>query len=98
MFSEIEFWTRLDEDFIKEFKLYIDNILSLDLNLSTSEFINVYADCTCANTSNNQNRGILERLSVSLGYMIENRTIGHKNYITDSLRDWASVLYEMMYW
>ena len=98
MFSDIEFWTRLDVDFLKEFKLYIDNVLSLDLSLEVSEFINVYADCTCATSLNSQNKSILERLSVSLGYMIENKTIGHKNYITDSLRDWASTLYEKMYW
>ena len=85
-------------DFLKEFKLYIDNVLSLDLSLEVSEFINVYADCTCATSLNSQNKSILERLSVSLGYMIENKTIGHKNYITDSLRDWASTLYEKMYW
>lgn len=98
MFSNLDFWTRFDTEFLKTFKLYIDNILNLDLTMESSEFINVYADCTCTPSKSSYNRSILERLSTSLEYMISNKVIGHKNYISDSLKDWATVLYEKMYW
>ena len=98
MFSSIEFWMQFSEEFLMEFKKYIDNIINMNLLLTTSDYINVFADCTCTNTMDNSNKEILNKLSISLEYMIKKQTAGHKNYITDSLYDWASKLYEMMQW
>ena len=97
MFSEIEFWQQFDVDFLKEFKLYIDNIANAELSLDYSDYVNVYTDCTCSNKENS-NKYILNRLSISLDYMINNKVAGHKNYIHDALKDWSSILYEKMQW
>lgn len=97
MFSEIEFWMKWDADFLKEFKKYIDNIVNLDLKLDYTEYVDVYADCTCMDNENT-NIDILKRLKVALDYMINGKVAGHKNYISDALKDWASILYEKMQW
>lgn len=97
MFSEIEFWTRLDEDFLKEFKKYIDNILNMELPLSSSN-VNGFSDCTCSSNNYTVGKDILKRLSEAFGYMISGEVSGHKNYIGDALYDWASQLYEKMMW
>lgn len=98
MFSEIDFWMQFSDEFLMEFKKYIDNIINMNLWLSTSSHVNVFADCTCLNSPDNSNQDILKKLSISLDYMIKKKTAGHKNYIADALYEWASKLYEMMQW
>lgn len=99
LFSSIDFWTQWPLEFIGVFKRYIDNIISTNLPLSNSTYMNEYTDCVCAPKDNQTEFvRILNRLSLSLGYIQNNEINGHKNYIKDALRDWASQLYENMYW
>lgn len=97
-FSEIDFWTVLSPAFLQEFKAYIDNILQVGLPLESTEWTSVFADCACGQSPNSSNVAILSHLSQSLQYMIDGETSGHKNFIQKSLNDWASVLYEKMFW
>lgn len=98
MFSNIEFWTQFNREFLNEMKKYIDNIINMNLSLNNVEEVNLYADCTCLNSSENSNQEILKRLSQSLQYMISNQVAGHKNFIADALYDWSAKLYEIMQW
>lgn len=100
-FSEIDFWKDLDIDFLSDFKLYIDGIISYNLPLYTSEYVTEFADCSCVNVADTAQKllqQILKNLSTSLGYMIDGQVDGHKNFIIDSFNSWASKLYEKMYW
>ena len=99
MFSDVNFWLRLAPEFIGEFKIYIDNIIKLNLKLVKSSWSNAFADCGCTNTSEQKNSmEILKRLSISLVYIKDDDIQGHKNYITTALLDWAKWLYEDMQW
>lgn len=98
-FSQIEFWDQFPTSFIIEFKQYVDNVIQLNLPLKNSDNTNVFKDCPCLNNSGQTvNLDILNRLSRSLMFFIENEIQGNKNYITSALRDWASELYESMEW
>jgi hypothetical protein len=99
MFSDINFWLIWSDDFILLFKKYIDNIIKvgLKINNTTSPVIGL-KDCTCDNVENNNNTNILNRLSNSLGYILNKEHNSHKNYIHDALYDWSSSLYEYMQW
>lgn len=99
MFSKIDFWSQFPSPFILEFKKYIDNIIKCNFKLTKSQYISEYADCGCINNDEQADMiAILKRLSQSLQYIADNNTIGNKNYINDSLRDWSSRLYELMEW
>ena len=41
---------------------------------------------------------ILQQLSNSLNYIINNDILGHKNYISTAFNNWAKYLYESMEW
>lgn len=99
LFSSISFWRQWNDDFLKLFKLYIDNIIRINLKINIpSNNISVYYDCGCNENGQDTNMEILRRLSQSLQYIINNEYITHKNYISDSLFDWSSKLYEYMQW
>ena len=100
LFSDYTYWNDLG-GFIAEFKRYIDGIISYNLPLYTSQYVNVFDDCTCASqTDALQQRGInaMKNLSQSLQYIIDNDVAGHKNFINTSLNVFASEYYEMMKW
>ena len=100
LFSDYTYWNDLG-GFIAEFKRYIDGIISYNLPLYTSQYINVFDDCTCASqTDALQQRGIraMKNLSQALQYIIDNDVAGHKNFINTSLNVFASEYYEMMKW
>jgi hypothetical protein len=100
LFSDYTYWIELD-GFIAEFKRYIDGIISYNLPLYTSQYVNVFDDCTCASqTDALQQRGIraMKNLSQALQYIIDNDVTGHKNFINTSLNVFASEYYEMMKW
>lgn len=100
LFSDYTYWIELG-GFIAEFKRYIDGIISYNLPLYTSQYVNVFDDCTCASqTDALQQRGIraMKNLSQSLQYIIDNDVAGHKNFINTSLNVFASEYYEMMKW
>lgn len=98
MFSDIDFWNQMPISFITKFKQYIDNIIKVGFKININkENINAYKDCTCTNTDSTT-INILNRLSKSLGYIIDNNIPSHKNFIYDAFYDWASLLYEFMKW
>ena len=99
MFSNINFWTKFAPEFILEFKKYIDNIIRLNLPLYKSNISDHLQDCGCVSTDPQEELiSILNRLSNSLGYIYAKDLTGHKNYISDALKDWSSKLYEIMEW
>ena len=99
MFSKYTFWIQWAPEFINEFKKYIDNIIRCNFTLSQSEWTTAFNDCGCVSKSEQEKYiEILKRLSLSLGYIKDGQTSGHKNYINDALYDWSSLLYENMYW
>ena len=106
VFSNIDFWLQFENDFIAEFKLYIDNIIKMNLSLVTSAWQSDFVDCGCVNdqlAAQQRNIARLERLSNALHYIHEELSghegmSGHKNYIQTALNEWATYLYEMMEW
>lgn len=100
-FSIIEFWTQFSDDFLKDFKKYVDGIIKLNLPLTTSDFVSDFADCGCltdAQAEQQRNISILNDLSKSIQFMIDRQVDGHKNFILNSLSQWSSLLYENMRW
>lgn len=101
VFSDMDFWMQFPSEFILEFKKYIDNILKLHLNLSGNMTCINLNECGYINNTDTiqaQYEYILNQLSESLKYIAEKDTNGHKNYIYDSLNNWATYLYEKMEW
>lgn len=102
LWSTHNYWIELEsEDFLIEFKKYIDCIVSYNLPLFISDWTTVFADCTCANSSDAlQTAGVtsMRNLSQALQYMIDGEVTGHKNFIDNALRVFASQYYERMQW
>ena len=93
----MNFWLNFDIDFIKKFKSRIDNIIKVGLKVNNSDqILSIYRDCLCGES--NDNNLILNKLSISLGYIIEGSHKAHYNFINDSLESWARHLYEYMQW
>lgn len=97
-FSDMDFWADMTDVFMLEFKKYIDNILNLELPLTTTQYTSNLVDCVCANSNQFVNADILRRLSQALAYMADRDLMGHKNFISKALRDWSENLYETMEW
>lgn len=98
MFSSIDFWLQWSQEFIGEIKKYVDNIINVNLPLVPSKLEDGFIDCSCKSNIDNNYMDILKRLSISLEYIKNNDIQGHKNYISDALKDWSTVLYENMQW
>ena len=106
VFSQIDFWTQFECDFIQEFKLYIDNIIRMNLNLVASAWQSDFVDCGCINDQYQaQMRNIerLKRLSNALKLIYDSMVggepiKGHTKYIASALNEWATFLYETMEW
>ena len=98
-FSNIYYWTDQVEICV-EMKKYLEGILKVGLPLG-SKIIDPYADCGC-NTldadSQIRYRKMIEALIQSLTYIIEGKISGNQNYIATSFSNWATYLYEYMYW
>ena len=81
-------------------KKYLEGILKVGLPLG-SKIIDPYADCGC-NTldSDSQVRyhKMIEALIQSLTYIIEGKVSGNRNYVATAFTNWATYLYEYMYW
>lgn len=99
-FSDSAFWMNLNIDFIRVFKKYIDNIIQVGFTINKPIDNNAFVDCSCSISNDivNSTETMLKKLSVALGYIIENDVKGHANYIYDALYNWAEHLYEYMYW
>lgn len=100
-FRNIDFWLPFKDTVVIDMKKYVDNIIKVQLPLTTARPASNYIDCGCLSTKNAEqeiNIGILKNLSEALGYIISGEIKSHKNFINDALLKWASVLYEKMYW
>jgi len=99
VFSNIQYWMD-QKEVCTEMKIYIDGILKSGLPLG-SRIIDPYADCGCNTIDSNSQvryRKMLEALSQSLQYIVDDQVAGNKNYIITSFTNWAYYLYEYMYW
>ena len=97
-FSNLDFWLTCDSEFIKRFKDYVDNILKLELIPTSTSYVQPFADCGCTTDISNNNRALLEKLAQALDYLLNCGLSGHKNFIRMAFADWATYLYELMYW
>lgn len=99
-FSDIDFWQGYSDEFLIEFKAYIDNIISLNLPLRSSIYVSNFQDCSCTGQDKPQTEyiDILKRLSKALQYIFDGDMKGHINYVTSAFIDWSIQLYEHMQW
>ena len=101
-FSNYEFWMNmLNIGVLEDFRNYIRNIIRLNFPLYTSKYIDSYMDCESLNKSNilqTTNMQILKNLENALTLMINEEVNGNKNFISDTLYNFAAKLYEQMYW
>lgn len=100
VFSDIDFWLKLNKDFLKEIKRYIDGIIDCNLPLHTSQFSTALHDCGCLTRNNVQEERmqILKDLSSCFYFLESDNYINKKNHISLTLNKWASLLYERMRW
>ena len=98
-FSNMDYWMGQVEICV-EMKKYLEGILKVGLPLG-SKIIDPLADCEC-NTmdadSQVRYRRMIEALIQSLTYIIEGSVSGNRNYISTAFSNWATYLYEYMYW
>lgn len=101
-FSNYEFWMNmLNTGVLEDFRNYIRNIIRLNFPLYTSKYVDSYMDCGSLNKSNilqTTNMQILKNLENALTLMINEEVNGNKNFISDTLYNFAAKLYEQMYW
>ena len=95
-FEDTTFWMKFNVEFLKLFKLYIDNIIKAGFVITTNDIDKMYVKCDCQ--SSNNHTAILQNLSTALEYMIDNNVANHRNFIHDALYKWAENLYDYMYW
>ena len=101
VFSDINFWMEREKELLLEIKHYIDAIIKLNLPLTASQYVSELYDCNClTGTDSAQERlmSILKNLSTAFDYMANDNVTGHKNFIGDTLNQWAAKLYEIMRW
>ena len=100
VFSDIHFWMQ-HKELLPEIKRYIDAIIKLNLPLTASQYVSELYDCNClTSTDSAQERlmSILKNLSTAFDYMAKDQVTGNKNFIGDTLNQWATKLYEIMRW
>ena len=95
-FRDMNFWNSLSKNFLMLVKKYIDNIISLNLTINKSNNAK-YNLCNC-NFEIDNTRYMLQNLSIALDHIIKDEISGNKNFISDSLYNWAEHLYEHMIW
>ena len=100
VFSDIDFWLKLNKDFLNEIKRYIDGIIKCNLPLYTSQFSSVLHDCGCLtqNSAQEERMQILKDLSMCFDFLATDNYTSKKNHISLTLNKWASLLYERMRW
>jgi hypothetical protein len=95
-FRNVDFWSNLNKDFIGLFKKYIDNIIKVGFVIDNANKVIISCECAVSDTSNNEK--LLKNLSIALEYILNDNVIGHKNFISDALYNWAEYLYDYMSW
>lgn len=100
VFSDIDFWLKLDKVVLNEIKRYIDGIIECNLPLYTSQFSTTLHDCGCLtkNSAQEERMQILKDLSSCFYFLATDNYINKKNHISLTLNNWASLLYERMRW
>lgn len=100
IFSDIDFWLKLNKDFLNEIKRYIDGIIKCNFPLYTSQFSTELHDCGCLtqNSAQEERMQILKDLSACFDFLATDNYISKKNHISLTLNKWASLLYERMRW
>ena len=100
VFSDIDFWLKLDKVVLNEIKRYIDGIIECNLPLHTSQFSTTLHDCGCLTRNNVQEERmqILKDLSSCFYFLATDNYINKKNHISLTLNKWSSLLYEKMRW
>lgn len=100
VFSDIDFWLKLDKNVLNEIKRYIDGIIECNLPLHTSQFSTTLHDCGCLTRNNVQEERIqiLKDLSSCFYFLATDNYTSKKNHISLTLNKWASLLYERMRW
>ena len=101
VFSDINFWMEREKELLLEIKRYIDAIIKSNLPLTASQYVSELYDCNClTSTDSAQERlmSILKNLSTAFDYMAKDQVTGNKNFIGDTLNQWATKLYEIMRW
>ena len=99
VFSNIEFWSSRKE-IVTEVIKYLENIIRVGLPLTSVTTTN-YIDCTCTNIDSTQQElmtQLLRKLITSLGYIVDGDVAGNKYFISNTLREWSTLLYEKMFW
>ena len=99
VFSNIEFWSSRKE-IVTEVIKYLENIIRVGLPLTSVTSTN-YIDCTCTNIDSTQQElmtQLLRKLITSLGYIVDGDVAGNKYFISNTLREWSTLLYEKMFW
>lgn len=97
-FEEASFWTSFSKEFIKQFKIYIDNIIRVGFTISLEPKNVIYNMCSCEKQSNDACYEMLQRLSKALSYIIDDKVTSNKLFIHDALYDWAEYMYDKMQW
>lgn len=100
LFSNVDTWSVLPTSYLSLMKKYVDDIIYTNLGFTIEDSSNYYG-CECINKSSQERAiSILKQLSTSLSYIIdgESNIKKYKNYITSSLYQWSSELYELMEW
>lgn len=98
-FSNVEYWMEQVEICV-EMRKYLEGILKVGLPLG-SKIIDQYADCGCNTLDSDSQvryRKMIEALIQSLTYIIEGNVPGNRNYVATAFANWATYLYEYMYW
>lgn len=95
-FEDVNFWLHFNVEFVKLFKLYIDNIIRVGFAITSNDVNKLYVKCECGNS--NLHKMTLQNLSNALEYIINKETDKHRNFIHDALYNWAENLYDYMYW
>lgn len=95
-FSDIEFWIG-KENIIKEIVKYLENIIKLNLPLTTIQEQQI----TCSVTSvdlQGKYIDVLKNLIIAFNYILDDEITTNKNFILSSLDFWAKELYNNMIW
>lgn len=97
VFSDIEWWKKFNTTIVKDIYTMIDLIIKYDFNLNTNESTPILGDCGC-NSNNDVYKSILTNVSSAFKLIESNEITNNKNFISLSLYNWASNLYEKMEW
>lgn len=95
-FSDIDFWIG-KENIIKEIIKYLENIIKLNLPLTTTQDQQIACSVTSVNLQEKYINA-LKNLVAAFQYVLDDKITTNKNFILSSLNFWARELYNNMTW